>query len=97
MADTKNLIVQMSTMPISIVIIGVGNNEFELMEELDADKKALTSTSGKTAARDIVQFVKFSDFSTRGYQLLSEEVLREIPDQVTEYLVKCSIKIWKTN
>ena len=49
MTETKNLIVEMSSLPISIVIIGVGTNEFELMEELDADKRALTNSRGKTA------------------------------------------------
>ena len=93
MTETKNLIVEMSSLPISIVIIGVGTNEFELMEELDADKRALTSSRGKTAWRDIVQFVKFSDYANKGYQLLLEEVLREIPDQVIDYLTKCKINL----
>ena len=39
----------MSLLPISIVIIGVGTNEFELIEELDADKIALINSKGKAA------------------------------------------------
>ena len=93
MTETKNLIFEMSLLPISIVIIGVGTNEFELMEELDADKRALINSKGKAAWRDIVQFVKFSDYANKGYQLLSEEVLREIPDQVADYLTKWKVKL----
>ena len=42
----------------SIIIIGVGNANFEDMERLDADKKAL-QFNGRKASRDIVQFVPF--------------------------------------
>ena len=39
----------------SIVIIGVGNADFETMEMLDADKDPLYSNAyGKGASRDVV-------------------------------------------
>ena len=50
---------QASTLPLSIIIVGVGNDNFEKMDELDSDDKLL-SYNGRTAARDIVQvFRKF--------------------------------------
>lgn len=61
MDATKDLIVEMSKKPISIIIVGIGETGFEFMEELDADKKVLKSSKNEEAARDIVQFVKFSD------------------------------------
>ena len=41
-------------MPISIVIVGVGSEDFSNMVRLDADQLAL-----KQGVRDIVQFVRF--------------------------------------
>lgn len=43
----------------SIIIVGVGNERFEKMITLDGDDATLKSSTGKIAARDIVQFVRF--------------------------------------
>jgi len=51
---TKKLIVQASQYPCSIIIVGVGNEDFELMEELDSDGKILTDADGNRAHRDVV-------------------------------------------
>ena len=64
------------------------------MSELDADKNALKDSNGVQAARDIVQFVKFSDYTSKGYEVLSEEVLRELPNQVVDYLIKNQVMMW---
>jgi hypothetical protein len=37
MSETKRLIVEASTLPLSIIIIGVGNEKFKAMKELDSD------------------------------------------------------------
>ena len=39
----------------SIIIVGVGNDGFEAMDELDSDKYRLTAMDGRKAERDIVQ------------------------------------------
>ena len=39
---------------ISIIIVGVGEDNFENMVELDADKQAIISSWGEATARDIV-------------------------------------------
>lgn len=54
MDATKDLIVEMSKKPISIIIVGIGETGFEFMDELDADKKVLKSSKNEEAARDIV-------------------------------------------
>lgn len=54
-------IVSASELPLSIIIVGVGNADFSAMEELDGDVVRLTS-NGRQAKRDIVQFVPFRDF-----------------------------------
>ena len=63
MPETKQLIVELSYKPCSIVIIGIGEEDFSEMETLDADTKVLVDRFGRPAARDIVQFVKFNDLA----------------------------------
>ena len=66
MADTKHAIVAASSLPLSIIIVGVGPANFDAMEELDGDDDGpygrLTNLRGVRAARDIVQFVPFRNF-----------------------------------
>ena len=78
----------MSGMPFSAVIVGVGDDEdFADMEELDADATVLRDSDGNMACRDIVQFVKYSDFKELGMRELALEVLGEVPDQFVDYQV----------
>ena len=39
MDQTKAAIVEASALPMSIIIVGVGGADFEMMEELDSDDK----------------------------------------------------------
>ena len=54
------------------------------MDELDGDEGYLRDITGKAVERDIVQFVGFNDAMKWGN--LSELVLKEIPDQVCQYM-----------
>ena len=54
--STKAAIIEASSEPISIVIVGVGEADFSQMQALDSDEALLTHNR-KTATRDIVQFV----------------------------------------
>eukprot|EP01038_Epipyxis_sp_PR26KG_P011510 gene11510-15417_t len=82
---TKSAIIEASNGPMSIIIIGVGHEDFSSMNALDSDKGLLTSGS-KTSVRDIVQFVGFRDAQKRGSVALSSEVLAEIPNQLLDYM-----------
>lgn len=62
MDQTKNLIVQNSKLPISIIIVGIGNSDFANMVALDGDS-GLFDSKGNKCPRDIVQFVPFNKFS----------------------------------
>ena len=84
MRETKQLIVQASKLPCSIIIVGVGNANFEQMVELDSDETLLKDNKNNFAKRDIVQFVQFRKAVARGN--LAEELLKEIPDQVCRYM-----------
>lgn len=61
--QTKQAIVNSSKLPMSIIIVGVGEADFKAMEVLDGDNGVLKSPSGEPVARDIVQFVPFKDFA----------------------------------
>eukprot|EP00347_Sterkiella_histriomuscorum_P005523 403356292 len=92
MSETTDLIVQLSKFPVSIIIVGVGNEEFEKMKFLDSDDKVLRNKQGQAAARDIVQFVRFQDYRNSDISILAEEVLREMPDQIVGYMMANGIK-----
>lgn len=62
MDETRHAVVQASKLPMSIIIVGVGNADFAAMEFLDGDSRVLHSYTGEEAARDIVQFVPFRNF-----------------------------------
>ena len=85
MADTIDRIIDLSYLPISIIIVGVGMADFSSMEFLDADDKPLIGYNGRVVCkRDIVQFVPFLNFASNA-QLLSSETLKEIPRQIVEH------------
>lgn len=93
MPQTREAIVNASSLPLSIIIVGIGNADFEAMHVLDGDEVRLTS-NGRVAERDIVQFVPFREFIggvygddlARSQAMLAKEVLAEIPDQFLSYM-----------
>ena len=46
---------QASSLPMSIIIVGVGEADFTSMEELDSDDRRMVDSMGRVAERDIVQ------------------------------------------
>ncbi|RIA94905.1 Copine-domain-containing protein [Glomus cerebriforme] len=99
MDSTVRSIISASVLPLSIVIVGVGNADFTNMNILDADDKPLerranlqTGQSAVVMDRDIVQFVAMRDFQSEAarYQL-PKAVLEEIPDQFMSYMNKHNI------
>mmetsp|Transcript_38539 Transcript_38539/g.38041 ORF Transcript_38539/g.38041 Transcript_38539/m.38041 type:complete len:129 (-) Transcript_38539:20-406(-) len=93
MPKTRDIIVEGSHYPLSIIIIGLGENSFHKMIELDGDDIILRNTKGEATRRDIVQFVKFNEFRHGSTQALAEEVLEEVPEQVVSYLSQNGIKL----
>merc|ERR1719411_1919349 len=83
--ETKALLRRISRLPMSIIIVGVGDEDFSEMEELDGDEEKRRNDS-----RDIVQFVKLEKFLLRGggwsKELLARAVLAELPGQVTAWM-----------
>ena len=91
MSETINEIIEASNHPLSIVIVGIGQSKFVEMIKLDGNKKVLTNKEKQKVSRDIVQFVSFNKYK-RNVQKLAEEVLKEIPHQVEQYLYKNGIQ-----
>ena len=78
------MVIKACELPLSIMIIGIGNAEFESMRILDGDY-GLTSENGTKASRDIVQFVATKDFSSKR-ETFEAAVLAELPYQLVEYM-----------
>uniref|UniRef100_A0A665VZD6 Copine-3 n=2 Tax=Echeneis naucrates TaxID=173247 RepID=A0A665VZD6_ECHNA len=91
MDQTCSAIVEASRLPMSIIIVGVGGEDFSAMEFLDSDDKLLRSPNGDVASRDIVQFVPFRDFQGNS-MALTQSVLAELPDQVASYFNSYKLK-----
>ncbi|KAG0254668.1 Copine-8, partial [Actinomortierella ambigua] len=93
MDSTIKAIVDASRLPLSIVIVGIGNANFDNMNVLDADDEPLQA-NGVKMARDIVQFVPLRDIMRPGADqgALAEAVLAEIPEQFVSYMSKNNIK-----
>ena len=82
--DTIDELVAGSFLPLSVIIIGVGEADFSNMVMLDADDKPLVDSRGVKSVRDLVQFVPFLKFESNP-ENLAIEVLEEIPRQIVEY------------
>ncbi|XP_031103737.1 protein BONZAI 3 [Ipomoea triloba] len=90
--ETKDAIVMASDLPLSILVIGVGNADFTQMEILDADNgQRLESSTGRVAARDIVQFVPMREV-LGGQVAVVQAMLEELPWQFLSYMRSRNIK-----
>ena len=83
--ETIQAIIRAANAPMSIIIVGIGNADFDEMSELDADGKLLEQ-GGAVASRDIVQFVPFKQFMQKGPVALAQSVLAEVPAQVIKFM-----------
>ena len=73
MDQTVSLLVHNCKLPLSIIIVGIGNADFSNMNTLDGDN-GLYNSKGEKAARDIVQFVPFNQVQMNP-ELLARELL----------------------
>jgi len=82
LSQTLACITKASRLPMSLIIIGVGNADFSTMDRLDGDGKLLKDDNGVACVRDMVQFVALRDYTDRN--LFTKDMLIELPNQVTE-------------
>ena len=83
MAAVKDMIVRSTELPLSIIIVGIGNANFNNMQELDGDG-GLFDSKGRRAPRDIVQFVPFREVQFNS-DVLAKQLLAELPSQIVQY------------
>ncbi|OMP07907.1 Copine [Corchorus olitorius] len=90
--ETIDALVRASDLPLSILIVGVGNADFKQMEILDADDgRRLTNSTGRMATRDIVQFVPMKELHS-GQISVVQALLEELPGQFLSYMRGKDIK-----
>lgn len=77
-------LIRLSRLPLSVVIIGIGNEDFGRMKSLDCSKGILRRGTD-FAAREFIQFVPYQEFQGN-LSHLAEKVLGGIPDQVISYI-----------
>ena len=94
---TKDIIVEGSEYPLSIIIIGLGEHNFDKMIELDGDDVILRNTQGRATKRDIVQFVKFNDYRNGSKQALAEQVLEEVQNCIKTRAGEALKNWWNKN
>ncbi len=70
--------------PISVCIVGVGDENFSKMLQMDSRTKPLEDKDGNKSERDMCQFVRYNDFKDRPDKL-TEYMLNVIPSQVEAY------------
>ena len=88
---TIDILVEGSFLPLSVIIIGIGNDDFHEMVVLDGDDDPITSSKGVVRKRDLVQFVPFNKFKNNPTKL-AEEVLEEVPRQLVDYYTMKNIE-----
>ncbi|KAK8812241.1 hypothetical protein WA158_007475 [Blastocystis sp. Blastoise] len=85
MQKTIQTIVNGSTLPLSIIIVGVGHADFTSMEILDGDSERLHYTD-HYAQRDLVQFLPLNELKDQSQVGIAKQFLQEIPTQVCSYM-----------
>ncbi|CAM9341780.1 unnamed protein product [Scytosiphon promiscuus] len=86
MSNTMDALVAAADLPFSVIIVGVGDADFSLMDQLNGDDARIANRQGRKASRDIVQFVPMRKLRSKGFHALARKVLAKIPDQVVEYM-----------
>lgn len=89
--DTVEQVVISSRLPISIIIVGVGQANFSNMVFLDSDEQPLFCKKTQTfSKRDNVQFVEYNAFKDHP-ELLAKETLMELPRQMIDHFVSVDL------
>jgi len=96
--NTIDAFIESGYLPLTIIIIGEGENNFESMKELFG-KKIKQSSNGMLKNRDNIIFMNFSDDFNENSELLAEWCLREISKQMLCFynLAKCNPEQIKKN
>ena len=73
-----------STLPISIVIVGLGKGPFAKLENIEQNFLSLSDDEGNKPKRKCIKFISFN--KKKNYQNTVKYSLIDIPDEMIEYL-----------
>jgi hypothetical protein len=84
--QTIDTLVRLSNLPMSVLIVGVGDADFSLMHRLDGDHEPLISAvTGERPSRDFINFVRYRDFAEQSPREFADACLEELPRHLREY------------
>ena len=87
-----NEIIEAALLPISIIIVGLGEKyNFKDMIFLDTKKDMMRDAKGDYAIRDIVHFVELGKLKSAEH-ILTSNTLEELPKQVCDYMQHMKLK-----
>lgn len=72
--------------PISVIVIGIGENEFAKTEEKFRPGIPHKNSQGQEFERDFVIFIRFNDFGSDNIAQLASTALFSIPDQAVHWV-----------
>eukprot|EP00755_Sulcionema_specki_P020207 Sspe_Gene.12402::Locus_4228_Transcript_1_1_Confidence_1.000_Length_2415::g.12402::m.12402 len=80
MTETVDAVVEASYLPMSILIVGIGDPEdgFTRMKQLD-DSKVTSVVSGKKMCRDVVNFISYEEYKGQSANEFARGALAEVP------------------
>jgi hypothetical protein len=73
---TRDLLVEMSYLPVSVIVVGIGQTDFKLMNQFNYER--LTNSIGKEAARTMTQFIHCDS---------NEDLLVGVPQHFVDYVM----------
>lgn len=84
-ADTVRALVDASHLPLSVLIVGVGDGNFGRLEYMDGEERLPKDDQGNEAVRQIAKFVALRDVAGNP-TALAAKLLQELPGQVLDWL-----------
>lgn len=82
--ETCDILIKCGRLPLSVIMVGIGNNDFSFLHRLDDNDMLMTNGSGQRTERDLVTFVNFAKCNYSA-GLLAYEVMKELPRQIVDY------------
>ncbi|CAD8210187.1 unnamed protein product [Paramecium pentaurelia] len=83
--DAIKVLLECQSLPMSIIIIGVGDENFKYMKQFDDPMFLKKHSKSDMNVRDIIQFVSFQDYKN-DIEQMSSAVLDHLPKQFMDYM-----------
>ncbi|MES1921750.1 Copine-1, variant 2, partial [Bonamia ostreae] len=89
-AKVKDMIVELSDMPLSVIFVGIGAGDFSKLSFLDDGWRRFRSSVGKKCLRDSVDLIRYRSLFSRSQNnqieaIMQGEIYKTITEQSLEY------------